>query len=68
MTALEFQNIWNIKIYSNEILKYIPKEIRYVIDHKVIIRNIYRIHACSSIKCGYFYSGFIDFLPKGKVF
>ena len=31
-----------------------------------IDRNIYRIQAYASIMCGCFYSGFIDFILKGK--
>ena len=31
-----------------------------------IYRNIYRIQAYASIMCGYFCSGFIDFILKGK--
>ena len=31
-----------------------------------MIRNIYRIQACDSIICGYFCTGFIDFMLKGK--
>ena len=32
----------------------------------VVMRNIYRIQAYASITCGYFCSGFIDFMLKGK--
>ena len=32
----------------------------------VVMRNIYRIQAYASIMCGYFCSGFIDFMLKGK--
>ena len=29
--------------------------------------NIYRMQECSSIMCGYFCIGFIDFMLKGKI-
>ena len=44
----------------------IPKEIEKVIGNKNIITNIYRIQACNSVMCGYFWNGFIDFMLKGK--
>ena len=31
-----------------------------------IITNIYRIQACNSIMCGYFWIGFISFMLQGK--
>ena len=34
--------------------------------NKNIITNIYRIQANDSIMCGYFCTGFIDFILKGK--
>ena len=33
---------------------------------KNILTNIYRIQAYDSIMCGYFYTGFINFLLIGK--
>ena len=44
----------------------IPKEIKKFIRNKNIITNIYRIQACDSIMCRYFYIQFIYFMLKGK--
>ena len=46
-------------------LELIPKDIKKSIGNKNIA-NIYRIQADSSIICGYFCIGFIDFMLKGK--
>ena len=35
-------------------------------ENKNIITNIYRMQAYDSIMCGYFCTGFIDFMLKGK--
>ena len=35
-------------------------------EYKNIIPNIYIIHTYNSIMCGYFCTGFIDFMLKGK--
>ena len=47
-------------------VEHIPKVIRKFIGNKNIITNIYRIQAYDSIICGYFCTGFIDFMLKGK--
>ena len=38
-----------------------------LLENKNIITNIYRIQAYDSIMCGYFCTGFIDFMLKGKI-
>ena len=48
------------------IVEHIPKEIKKFIGNKNIITNIYRIQAYSSIMCGYFCIGFVDFILKDK--
>ena len=48
-------------------VEHIPKEIKKFIGNKNILTNIYRIQAYDSLMCGYFCSGFIDFLLKGKI-
>ena len=45
---------------------YVPKEIKKIIGKKNIIINIYRIQAYDSVIYGYFCTGFIDFMIKGK--
>ena len=47
-------------------LAHIPKEIKKFIGNKNIVTNIYRIQAYDSMMCGYFCTGFIDFMLKGK--
>ena len=49
--------------------EHIPKEIKKFIVNKdiAILQDIYRIQAHYSVMCGYFWIGFIDFMPKGKV-
>ena len=32
-----------------------------------MLQDIYRIQAHYSVMCGYFWIGFIDFMPKGKI-
>ena len=44
----------------------VPKEIKRFIGHKNIKTNIFRIQADNSIMCGYFCTGFIDFMFAGK--
>ena len=47
-----------------------PKEIKKIIDrslhNKNIKANIFRIQAYDSIMCGYFWTGFINFMIAGK--
>ena len=49
-------------------VEYVQKEIEKFIENKNIVTNIYRTQAYYSIKCGYFSTGFIDFMLKGKSF
>ena len=49
-------------------VEHIPKEIIKFIDNKNIISNIFRIQAYDSIMCGYFCTGFINFLFNGNSF
>ena len=48
-------------------VEHIPKEIRTFVDRSSSIKtNIFRIKPYDSIMCGYFCTGFIDFLLAGK--
>ena len=47
-------------------VEHIPKEIKTFINNKNIKTNIFRIQAYDSIMCGYFCTGFIDFMFAGK--
>ena len=57
----------NIIYFDSFGVENIPKEIKKKkIGSKNIITNIYRIQAYYSKICGYFCTGFIDFMLKGK--
>ena len=47
-------------------VEHIPKEIKKFIGSKNVIANIFRIQAHDSISCGYFCTGFINFMFGGK--
>ena len=59
-------NAENVIYFDTFRVEYSPKEIRKSIGNKNIITNIYRIQAYDSIMCGYFCTGSIDFMLKGK--
>ena len=46
-------------------VEHVPKEIKRFLEHKSIKTNIFRIQADTSIMCGYFCIGFIDFTFAG---
>ena len=48
-------------------VEYISKEIKKSIRNRNITTIIFRMQAYSSIMCGYFSIGFIDFMIKGKI-
>ena len=56
----------NVNYLDSFGVEHIPKEIRKFIRNKNIATNTFRIQTCDSIMCGYFCSGFIDFMLKGK--
>ena len=47
-------------------VEHIPKEIKIFIDKSIVATNIFRMQAYDSVICGYFCTGFIDFMLKGK--
>ena len=47
-------------------VEHIPEEIKNFIGNKNIKANIFRVQANSSVMCGYFCTGFIDFLLACK--
>ena len=47
-------------------IEHIPKEIKNFTHNKDIIANIYRVQNYDSIMCGYFFTGFIDYMLMGK--
>ena len=46
-------------------VEHIPKEIKFI-DNKNIITNIFGMQAYASIMCGYFCTGFINFMFNGS--
>ena len=47
-------------------VEHIPKKTKAFIGNENIKTNSFRIQAYDSIKCGYFFIGFIDFILAGK--
>ena len=59
----------NVTYFDSFRVEHIPKEIKAFIDRPLSIKtNIFRIQAYDSIMCGYFCTGFIDFVLAGKTF
>ena len=57
----------NIVTYFDSFgVEHIPKEITRFIDKSEIITSVFRIQAHESDRCGYFCTGFIDFMLKSK--
>ena len=53
----------NVTYFGSFAVEHIPKEIRTFIDRSLSITgNIFKIQAYYSIMCGYFCTGFIDFM------
>ena len=57
----------NVTKFDSFGVEHIPKEDTKYIRNENIIITIYRIQAYDSIICGYFCTGFIDFMLKGKI-
>ena len=56
----------NVTYFDSFGVRHIPKEIKIFIDKSIVVTNIFRIQPYSSVICGYFCIGFIDFLLAGK--
>ena len=63
--ALYLQNN-NVAYFDSFGVEHILKRIKTFIKNKNIKINIFRIHPYNSIMCGYFCTGFIDFIFAGK--
>ena len=61
-----FCNRNEIAYFDSFGVEYVPEEIKDFIGHRNIISNIFRVQANSSVMCGYFCIGFIDFMFAGK--
>ena len=47
-------------------VEHIPEEIKKFISNRNIKANIFRVEANNSVICGYFYTGFMDFMLADK--
>ena len=56
----------NITYFDSFDVEHIPEEIKEFIGNKNIKANIFRVQANSSVMCGYFCIGFIDFMLADK--
>ena len=56
----------NVIYFDSFGVGHIPKEIKRIADNKSTKTNIFRIQAYDSVVCGYFCTGFINFMIKGK--
>ena len=56
----------NVTYFDSFVVEHIPKEIKILIDKSIVVTNIFRIEAYDSVICGYFCTGFIDFMLKDK--
>ena len=52
----------DITYFDSSVVEHIPKQILKIIRNRRIKTNIFIIQACYSIMCGYFCTGFIDFM------
>ena len=52
--------------FDNFGVEHVPKEIKKFVGNKNIIANIFRVQAYDSVMCGYFCTGFIDFMFNGN--
>ena len=61
------QNNNNYVIYFDSFaIQHIPEDIKEFINNKNIKTNIFRVQEYDSIMCGYFCTGFIDFMLAEK--
>ena len=61
-----YVNNKTVTYFNSFRVEHIPKEIKRFINNKNIISNNFRIQAYDSAMCGYFCTGFINFVFKGS--
>ena len=61
-----FCNRNEIVYFDSFDVEHVPEEIKEFIGNKNTKANIFRAQANDSVMCGYFCSGFIDFMLAGK--
>ena len=47
-------------------VEHVPEKIKKFVGNKNITAKLFRVQANNSVMCGYFYTGFIDFMLAGK--
>ena len=47
-------------------VEHVPEKIKKFVGNKNITANLFQVQANNSVMCGYFYTGFIDFMLAGK--
>ena len=61
-----FCNRNEIAYFNSFGVEHVPEEIQEFVGNKNIKANIFRVQANDSVMCGYFCTGFIDFMLAGK--
>ena len=61
-----FCNRNEIVYFDSFVVEHVPQEIKEFVGNKNIIAKIFRVQANHSVMCGYFCTGFIDFMLAGK--
>ena len=61
-----YVNTKTVTYFNSFGVEHIPKQIKNFINNKNIISNMFRIQAYDSVMCGYFCTGFINFMFKGN--
>ena len=62
-----YVNRGSVTYFDSFRFEYIPKEFKNFLSKKNIRTNIYRTQANDLIKFGYFCTGFVNFMLKGKI-
>ena len=61
-----YVNAENVTYFDSFVVEHVPRKILKIIGNKNMITNIYKIREYNLIIGGYFCTGFIDFVLKGK--
>ena len=61
-----FCNRSEIVYFNSYGIEYVPNEIKEFVGNKNIKASIFRVQVNNSIMCGYFCTGFINFMLAGK--
>ena len=56
----------NVTYFDNFGVEHIPKDIKKFVCNKNIMKFFLKIQAYDSVMCGYFCTGFTNFMLKGK--